>query len=463
MCGIAGILNESREAAPDLYIALFAQQHRGKESARIVTFDGRHFYNRGGMGEIPALFRGETLKEIPGTTGIAHNRYSTTSSSDPDNIQPIREVWRGEEFWLAHNGNLINTSEIRKECFKKGKQPATSSDTGAIATLISLSRAPSFEEAVKETVSKLKGAFSIVILKGDELVVLRDNRGFRPLHIGKKGNDWLVASETCVFSHLKATPLRDIDPGEILIIKKSGIEEYYHPPVGKCSHCIFEYIYFERPDSIEKGRRITEVRRNMGRLLAKECPVSGGLPIPIPDSGLYGGLGFIQESNLENNGRGLFRPHSFSRTFIEPVQALRDRGIQLKFVILKEEVKGKVIILIDDSTVRGNTQKKLIKEFRDAEAATIYVRIHSPPYLFPCYYGIDTYRVKDELLAVRCNGSIEKMRQEIGADSLGHLSIKSVMMAIIQTPGEPLKEEDFCTACFTGNYPIEIPAEVLNS
>ena len=454
MCGIIGVCNQEKETAPDLYIGLYALQHRGKESARMVTFDGEKFHCQGGMGEIPSVFKTETLRKLPGKLGIAHNRYSTSSISGRENIQPIKGLWRGEEFWLAHNGNLVNAEEIRKECLKQGKTPATSSDSGAIATLISLSQAPSFREAVKETVEKLKGAFSIVILKKDEIVALRDNFGFRPLHLGKRKKDWLVSSETCALYHLGAFHVREIKPGEILLITKSGVRKYWQFPTKERKYCIFEYIYFQRPDSIERGRRICDCRENMGKILAKKFPIEADLVIPIPDSGLYGGIGFIEESGLENGIKALFRPHIFSRTFIEPVQSHREKGIELKFVILKEKVKGKRIVLIDDSIVRGTTIKKIIEGLKKAEAKEVHVRIHSPPYKNPCYFGIDTWRVKDELIAAKHEGNIEKIRKEIGADSLSYLEIKSVIKAICETPGEPLKENEFCTACFTGIYPI---------
>jgi amidophosphoribosyltransferase len=455
MCGIIGVFNQEREAAPDLYVGLYALQHRGKESCRIVTFNGERFYSQGGMGEIPIVFKTETLRKLSGKIGIAHNRYSTSSFSDPKNIQPIQEFWRSEEFWLAHNGNLINADEIRERCLKQGKSPVTPSDSGAIATLISLSRASSFEEAVKETVKELKGAFSLVILKKDKIIALRDNLGFKPLHLGKRKKDWLVTSETCALYHLGALHEREIEPGEIVLITKSGVEKYWQFKSKEKRYCIFEYIYFQRPDSIEKGRRICDCRENMGKILAKKSPVLADLVIPIPDSGLYGGIGFIEESGIESGIKVLFRPHIFSRTFIEPVQSHREKGIELKLVILGEKVKGKRIVIVDDSIVRGTTTKKIVGRLRKAGAKEIHVRVHSPPYRFPCYFGIDTWRVKDELIAARHKGDVEKIREEIGADSLCYLEIESVIKAIRETPGQELKENEFCTACFTGTYPIK--------
>lgn len=465
MCGIIGVLNESKEAALDLYIGLYAQQHRGKESARIVTFNGKSFYSRGGMGEIPVVFRHETLKTFSGKIGIAHNRYSTTAKSDSENIQPIQEFWRGEEFWLAHNGNLVNTEELRKECFKRGKKPVTSSDTGAIATLISLSEASSFEKALEETLRKLKGAFSIVILKQDEIIALRDKLGIRPLCLGKRGNDWIVASESCALAHLGAVLIREIEPGEVLIIKSLGEQKKYYYSANLSNtpkQCIFEYIYFQRPDTIVGERRMMNVRENMGRFLARELSkhLSGiDLVIPIPDSGNDGGLGFIEESGIKNGAKSLFRPHLFSRTFIEPISEFRDMGIELKHVIIPEKIARKRIVLVDDSIVRGTTTKRLTQRLREAGAKKIYIVVHSPPYRYPCYYGIDTYRVRGELLAARCNGDIEKMRQEIGADFLGYLSIESTIKAIIEISGKPLSKENFCTACFTGEYPVKPPQQ----
>ncbi len=455
MCGIVGILNQSKDVSKDLYCALYALQHRGKESAGMVTFDGKKYYSHLGKGEIALVFRnGDILGNLKGKIGIAHNRYSTAGFSDEINIQPIKEVWNGKVFWVAHNGNLVNAEILRKECIEKGFKFKTTSDTGVISALISLTKTKTFEDAIKNVVLKLKGAFCLLILFEDKIYVIKDPFGFRPLCLGKKENGFVVASESCALYHLNAQYIREVEPGEFLVIDKSGIKKIFKFPSQKIKFCIFEYIYFMRPDSKIFGRRVKDVQKNMGRFLARECPVSADIAIPIPDSGKYGGYGFIEESKIENGEEAMLRTHLVSRTFIEPVQEMRKKGVELKFVIMEEEVRGKDIVMIDDSIVRGTTQKRLINLFKKAGAKKIHSRIFSPPYKFPCYYGIDTWRVKDELIAKKCHGDVEKIRKELGLDSLGYLSLKGLIEAVLKTPGEKLTKENFCTACFDGNYPI---------
>lgn len=462
MCGIIAILNRNKEAASGLYYGLFGLQHRGKESARIVTTDGKVYWHHGGMGEIPFIFR-DKLQDLPGHIGIAHNRYSTTGTSDPGNIQPIRGLWKGEEFWIAHNGNLTNTEKLRRQCLKKGRTPYTSSDTGVIATLISLSSAHSFKEAIKEVVIQLEGAFSLVILYKGEIIALKDSFGIRPLCLGRRGKNFVVASESCVLYHMGATFIREVERGEMVTVTNKGFKRYFSFSQKPCKNCIFEPIYFLRPDSIFRGRRVKEIRKNMGKFLAQENPVDVDSAIGVPDSGKYGGLGFIKESGLPNGDDGIFRPHLFSRTFIEPVQELREKGVELKFVIFPEEVEGKRIGLIDDSIVRGTTQKRLVRLLREAGAKEVHARILSPPYQYPCYYGIDTYRIAGELIAARHRGNIDKIRKEIDLETLGYLSLGSVIRAIQETSviegfsEESIKANDFCTACFTGKYPVKPP------
>ena len=444
-----------------MYFGFYGLQHRGKESAGMVTSEcGEKCCFQGGMGEIPIVFSKKILERLSGNIGIAQNRYSTTSKSSLENIQPIQGRWAGEEFWIAHNGNLINTEEIREYCLNKGRQPSADSDTAVIASLISLTSAFSFEQAVKKAVQQLQGAFSLVILYKDRIIAVRDRLGIRPLCLGKREDGYIVASETCALHHMGATLIREIDPGEISVISKSGIKKYYRPLVTARKFCIFELIYFSRPDSIVLGRRVGDVQENMGRLLAQEHPVEADMVIPIPDSGSYGGWGFIDISKIPNGQKAILRTHLISRTFIEAVQELRDQGVDLKFVIFKEKVMGKRVVLIDDSIVRGTTQKRLVKWLRDAGAKEVHARIFSPPYMHPCYYGIDTYRVKDELIAKRNGGDIEKIRKELGLDSLGYLSLNSVIKAIIDTPcvRKPcvsVNPDNFCAACFSGEYPVK--------
>ncbi len=461
MCGIIGIVSRSRQVASDMYYGLYGLQHRGKESAGMVTSEcGEKCCFQGEMGEIPIVFSKKILERLSGNVGIAQNRYSTTSESSFENIQPIQGYWGGEEFWIAHNGNLINTEDLREYCLNKGRQPSADSDTAAIASLISLTSAFSFEQAVKKTIQKLRGAFSLVILYKDRIIVVRDSLGIRPLCLGKRKDGYIVASETCALHHMGATLIREIDPGEISVINRAGIKKYYHPSVTARKFCIFELIYFSRPDSIVLGRRVGDVQENMGRLLAQEHPAEADIVIPIPDSGNYGGWGFIEVSKIPNGQKAILRTHLISRTFIEAVQELRDQGVDLKFVILKEKVMGKRVVLIDDSVVRGTTQKRLVKWLRAAGAKEIHARIFSPPYMYPCYYGIDTYRVKDELIAKRNKGDIEKIRQELGLDSLEYLSLDLAIKAIIETPcvRKPcisLKPDNFCAACFNSRYPVK--------
>jgi len=457
MCGVVGIISKSKEVSKDLYRGLYGLQHRGKEAAGIVTTDGKKCYSHLGMGEIALVFRnGDILARLKGNIGIAHNRYSTAGESKPFNIQPISGFWKGKEFWLGHNGNLVNTEILREYCQKKGFKFKTTSDTGVIAALISLTKAPSFEKAVELTLPKLKGAYALVILYEDRIIAVKDELGIRPLCLGKREDAFIVASETCALYHMGASLIREVDPGEILIIDRDGIKEYFHPPVKKRKFCIFEFVYFLRPDSIVFGRRVKNVQKNMGRNLARECPVSADLAIPIPDSGKYGGLGFIEESGIKDGQEAMLRTHLVSRTFIEPIQELRERGAELKFVVIKEEIAGKKIVTIDDSIVRGTTQKRLTNLFKKAGAKEVHSRVFSPPYRYPCYYGIDTYRIKDELIAERRKGDVEEIRKELGLDSLSYLKLDSLIKAILEVPGTPLTKDDFCTCCFSGEYPIPI-------
>ena len=458
MCGVVGIVSKNhKEVAKDLYCALYALQHRGKESAGMVTWDGNRYYSHRGKGEIALVFRnGDILGNLKGKVGIAHNRYSTAGFSDVINIQPLKGIWQGKEFWIAHNGNLVNAEILRRECERKGFRFKTTSDTGVISALISLTKTQTFEGAIKEVIPRLKGAFCLLILFERKIYVIKDTFGIRPLCLGETDESFIVASESCALYHLNAKLIREVQAGEFLIIDSYGIKEYFKFPCTQRKFCIFEFIYFLRPDSKVFGRRVKDVQKQMGKNLAKEAPVKADIAIPIPDSGKYGGYGFIEESKIENGEEAMLRTHLVSRTFIEPVQEMRKRGIELKFVVMEEEVRGKSIVMIDDSIVRGNTQKRLIKLFKKAGAKKIHTRIFSPPYRFPCYYGIDTYRVKDELIAKRHRGDVEKIREELELDSLKYLSLEGVIEAILKVKGETLKKEDFCTACFDGKYPIPL-------
>lgn len=452
MCGIMG-MSASSNVAKDIYTGLYGLQHRGKESAGMVTFDGMNYWHHEGMGEIALVFQGDILEKLSGPIGIAHNRYSTTGESEPWNIQPTRELWHSQEFWLAHNGNLINTDELRKWCLDKGAVFTTTSDTGVMAKVISLTDGSTFEEALIRAFPRFRGAFSIVILHQGRIIALRDAFGLRPLSLGEKKGAYLVASETGVFDHLQAKPLRDVEPGEIVLLAPAGPIVLKKFISSERKFCIFEYIYFLRPDAKVFGRRARTVRESMGKLLCLEHPARGDIVLGIPDSGEDAGRGFSAASGIPDGKRGVLRTHHTSRTFIEPIQELRERGVELKFIFFEEYLAGKNVVLVDDSIVRATTIRRFIARLKEAGAARIDVRISSPLYRFPCPYGIDTHRIVSELAAVRHHGDIEKIRQEIEADSLGYLSIENVIRAIIETPGEPLTCSDFCTACFTGEYP----------
>ena len=456
MCGVVGIVSKKREVAKDLYCGLYALQHRGKEAAGIATFDGGKYYSRLGIGEIPVVFRNGALEKLPGRIGIGHNRYSTAGVSNLANIQPLRGVWKGNEFYIAHNGNLVNAETLRRYCLERGFKFEATSDTGVIAALISLTEASSFEKTIEQVLLKLRGAYSLVILYQDKIIAAKDNLGIRPLCFGKSENYFVVASETCALYHLGVSLIRELDPGEILIMDESGIKEYFHPPVKKRKFCVFEFVYFLRPDSIIFGRRVKDVQKNMGMHLARECPVSADLVVPIPDSGKYGGYGFIEGSGVKNGQEAILRTHLVSRTFIEPVKELRDRGVELKFVVMEEDVVGKKVVIVDDSIVRGTTHKRLVNLFRKAGSKEVHSRIFSPPYRYPCYYGIDTYRIQDELIAQRKEGDVEEIRKELGLDSLCYLSLESLLKAIIEVSGQKLTKDDFCACCFSGEYPVPI-------
>lgn len=452
MCGILGIL-APRNISQELYGGLYGLQHRGKESAGIVTYDGIDYRYHAGMGEIAMVFRDDVLKNMLGPIGIAHNRYSTTGRSELKNVQPIRDAWKGQEFYIVHNGNLVNTDELRKWCESRGAVFETTSDTGVMAKVIGLTDAFNFEEAVMMSFPRFRGAFSVIILYQGKIIAFRDTFGFRPLSLGKRDNAYFIASETGVFSHLKAKLLRDVEPGEIISLGPPGFSTIKKFPSLERKFCIFEYIYFLRPDAKVLGRRAKTVRKMMGKLLCLEHPADGDIVLGIPDSGLDAALGFSNASGIPM-GEGIMRTHHTSRTFIEPAQEARERGVEFKFIYLEEYIAGKRIILIDDSLVRATTMRKVIARLKELGAASINVRISSPPYQFPCFYGMDTHKISSELAAVRHRGDIEKIREEIGADSLEYLSVKNTIKAILETEGESFGNNDLCTACFTGEYPV---------
>jgi len=468
MCGVVGVFNRERSAAPDLYIGLMSLQHRGKESAGIVTSDGKKFFYKRGMGEVPQIFNERIIKnDFCGSLGIGHNRYSTVGDSNTKNIQPIRGIFRGrrrlsrgEEFWLGHNGQ-VKTMGLRKICKEAGAKIHGTSDTAVIAALISISKKSTLEEAILDVLPKLEGAFSLVIMTKDKLFAIKDSFGFRPLQVAKRGEDWIVASESCVFDLIGAKFWHDIAPGEIMIIDKYIVYKSYWAKNINPKFCIFEFIYFLRPDSQIFGIRAELCRERMGEYLAKEHPALADIVIPLADSGNAAALGYhkgLLKSglNIDYHPYALFRPHTVGRTFIAPVQSLREFYLKLKFNPIPEIIKVRKCASVDDSIVRLTTQRKVVNLLRGAGAKEVHARISSPPYRFPCFYGIDTYQIAHELVAERLNGDVEKIRQEAGLDSLGFLSLEFVIQAIMDFANSRawVDKDKFCAACFTGEYPI---------
>ncbi len=461
MCGVIGVMNQNRNAAPDVYIGLWAMQHRGKESARIVTSHGGSLFEEGGMGEVPQAFWSRDLSRMPGSIGIGHVRYSTAGESSAENIQPLKGVFRGFDFYVAHNGNLVNTDELRKITGSKDG----CSDTRIIADLISISKRETFEEAILSVAEKLQGAFNLILLFGDKIYAIKDSFGFHPLQLGRRNEDFMIASESCVFNHLNAKLFRDIKPGNMLIIDKAGVKSHQWTNKTCFKIDIFEFIYFTRPDSVIHGIEAGRARYFMGRYLADRHPLDADIVVPVSDSGNEAALGYYERMLEKGHKIGfrpwaLFRPHTVSRTFIEPVQEKRRQYLYLKFNPRPDQVKDKRIIVIDDSIVRGTTQKVVLKILKDAGARELNVLISSPPYLSPDFYGIDTYRQKEELIARRLGGKIYSIAEEIGSgiggiNYLGYLKLRSVIDAILDAAGpkSELCELNFYSGPFTGEYP----------
>ena len=452
MCGVFGE-SEAKNVALDAYAALYAMLHRGKEGAGIVTGDGRKYKFHKGTGTVDVVFGGEgILPGLVGQYGIAHIRYSTTGEKSLDNTQPIKGLFRDKEFFIAHNGNLTHQKGLRAKIEREGFSLKTTVDTEMIAALITLSKKSDFVDAFKEAISQVTGTFSLTALYGDLVLGARDPWGNRPLIIGARDQSTMFSSETAVFDVLRAKTIREVEPGEIVVIDPSLKSDWYsirYSP-GKEGLCSFEFVYYQRPDSKLLDKRILSVREQMGKYLAQEHPVEADIVVSVPDSGNFAAIGFSQESGIPMEWGALLRDHNTGRTFIAP---LGDRAklLSLKFNVVPEKVVGRSVVLVDDSIVRATVMPKLVKNFKEAGAREIHVRISSPPYAHACWYGIDTCRVEGELVAKKHNGNVEAIRQEIGADTLGYLSLENMEKSI--SGNSPM---GFCNACFTGNYPIPI-------
>ncbi|AEH50552.1 amidophosphoribosyltransferase [Pseudothermotoga thermarum] len=450
-CGVFGIysFDFDRDIARTVYYALFALQHRGQESAGIAVSNGKSIKCHKGLGLAFEVFKEEDLVKLSGKIAIGHVRYSTTGSNTFANAQPIVVQCIAGELAIAHNGNIVNADEIRYELEEKGVFFQTTTDSEVIAAILSQGYSKSLEQRIKDSFTLLKGAYSLVIMTNDKLIAVRDPNGFRPLCLGKYNNSYVVASESIALDSIGAQFLRDIEPGEILVIDSAGLRSEKLPTTSRKSLCVFEYVYFARPDSVIEGISVYMARYRMGVELAKEYPVEADLVVGVPDSGTVAAIGYSDYSKIPN-GLGLIKNRYIARTFIQPSQKMRSLGVKLKLSPLREIVKDRRIVLVDDSIVRGTTMHQIVKMLKDAGAREVHVRISSPPVRYSCYFGIDT-PTRKELVASQM--SVEEIRKLIEAESLGYLSIEGLVKAV------GLNEGQLCLACFNGNYPLDVPKE----
>ena len=444
-CGVFAVFGHE-EAAKLAYLGLYALQHRGQESAGMVATDGTGLRVEKGMGLVQEIFTPEVIARLRGTSAIGHTRYSTAGDTSLSNAQPLVSDCNKGKLALAHNGNLTNASELRRTLEHKGSIFQTTSDTEVIVHLVARSKIGNLAGAIADALGQVEGAYSLLILTRDEIFAIRDPRGFRPLALGKLHDAWVIASETCAFDLIGAEYEREIEPGEMLRISRSGVESIRFAPEKPHQYCIFEHVYFSRPDSIVFGRPVNLSRERLGRLLAREHPAAADMVVPVPDSGVPAAIGYASESGLPFR-MGLIRNHYVGRTFIEPEQAIRDFGVRLKLNPVRRLLEGKRVVLVDDSIVRGTTSRKIVRMMRDAGAVEVHMRISCPPTISPCHYGVDT-PTKNELIAAR--NSIEQIREFTGADSLGYLSLENLRAAVEDREGK------FCTSCYTGIYPTEL-------
>src|SRR5712671_187353 len=452
-CGVVAIYNHP-EASKLAYLGLHALQHRGQESAGIISSDTHTLHAHKAMGLVADIFNQPTLDKLPGIHAIGHTRYSTAGDSALLNAQPIMVDCNKGMIALAHNGNLVNANFIRNKLEQAGSIFQTTSDTEVVVHLIAQSKEQTLTEAIADALRRIEGAFSLVLMTRDRVFAVRDPRGFRPLSMGripkKEGerDDTIVfASETCAFDLIGATYERDVKPGEMIVVGPEGITSRFYSTAAPQSSCIFEHVYFSRPDSMVFGRAVQASREELGRQLAREAPVEADLVVPVPDSGVTAAVGYAAESGLPFRF-ALIRNHYVGRTFIEPRQTVRDFGVKLKLNPVRSLLQGNRVVLIDDSIVRGTTSRKIVRMIRNAGAKEIHMRISSPPTVGPCYYGVDTPS-KKQLIAA--NKSVDEIRDYIGADSLAYLSLEGLKKAC----GEGANIS-YCSACYTGKYPTEI-------
>ncbi|MRR55798.1 MAG: amidophosphoribosyltransferase [Deltaproteobacteria bacterium] len=446
-CGIFGVYNHP-EAANLTYLGLYALQHRGQESCGIVSSDGMYLHAHKSMGLVADVFEDQDIfKTLPGKSAIGHVRYSTTGSSVVKNVQPIMVDYSRGSIAVAHNGNIVNAQLIKDELEAWGSIFQTTMDTEIIVHLLAMSKANSLLDRITEAMVRVEGAYCLLFLTETQMVAVRDPNGFRPLCLGQRGDSYVIASESCALDLIEAKLVREIEPGEIVVIDKDGVNSFFPFKKVKPTPCIFEFIYFARPDSYIFGKNVYMVRKELGRQLARENKIEADLVIPVPDSGVPAALGYAQESGIQFEF-GLMRNHYVGRTFIEPQQAIRHFGVKIKLNPVQDIIKGKRVIVIDDSIVRGTTSRKIVKMIRSAGAAEVHTLISAPPTDYPCYYGIDTPTRKE---LISSSHTIEEIRKYITADSLGYLSVEGMLKAV------GTENTDFCQACFSGNYPVEFP------
>lgn len=446
MCGVIGIYREKKDAASYAYYGLFALQHRGQESAGIAVNKDRHISIIKGMGLVSDVFNEQSLKDLRGNIAIGHVRYSTAGDKDVRNAQPLVANYKNGDIGLAHNGNLVNAENIREILEDSGVIFHSTTDTESILNLIARYSNKGIENGIKNTMSLVKGAYALVITTGNSLIGIRDPYGLRPLCIGKLKDGYVLASESCALDVMNAEYIRDVDPGEIVIINEEGLRSI--EPTNHCRKhlCVFEHIYFARPDSTLDHDSVYNFRVHTGKLLARQCHIEADIVVPVPDSGVPAAIGYAKESGIPY-GEGLVKNRYVGRTFIQPTQEMRENAVRLKLSPLKENIEGKRVIIIDDSIVRGTTSKRIVEQIKRAGAKEVHVCITSPPVQYSCHFGIDTpYR--KYLIGAR--KSVDEIREYLGADSLTYLGLEELKEACHY-------KERFCAACFDGNYPMEVP------
>jgi len=448
-CGVFGVYAPNENVARLTYFALFALQHRGQESSGIATADGKKVSVYARMGLVAQVFTEEVFGHLSGSMAIGHNRYSTRGSSQPCNVQPMLVGKNNNVIAIAHNGNIVNAEFLYEQLREQGYAFQSSTDSEVIANLVLAAPEDNWVDKIRYAMNRLQGAYSLTLLTRDSLFAVRDPLGVRPLCLGKIDGGWVIASETCAIDHIGADFIREVEPGEIIKIDASGMESYPGKR-GRRALCIFEYIYFARPDSVINGRLLSPARQAMGAGLAVEYPVAADLVVGVPDSATSAGIGYARESGIPV-GEGLIRNRYVGRTFIEPDQRIRDLGVKLKFNPLPRMLNNKRLVVVDDSIVRGTTTPSIIRELRRAGAKEIHMRICAPPIRYPCFFGVDM-ATRSELIAAQ--KSIPQICKFIGADTLGYLSVDGLLKAVA-LPGD-----QFCLACFTGEYPIPVQLEM---